>query len=114
MEFILPICWLVSLVVSGLLLLRALLSDVELWTPRESLTFLLSAGTVLVMILYFVAALNLRSPASLQWVTLFAFVPACVLSLAWPRSAGPPATRTAKLSSLVSAILSVLAFWPPS
>ena len=114
MEFILPISWLVSLAVSGLLLLRALLSDAERWTPRESLTFLFSAGTVLVMILYFVAALNLRSPASLHWVTLFVFVPACILSLAWPRSVGPPATRTAKISSLVSAILSVLAFWPPS
>ena len=109
-----PIGWLMSLVVSGLLLLRALLSDGERWTPREALTFLLSAGTVLVMGLYLVAALGSRSPASFHGVALFAFTPACVLSLFWPRCAGPPATRTAKISSLVSAILSVLAFWPPS
>ena len=109
-----PIGWLMSLVVSGLLLLRALLSDGERWTPREALTFLLSAGTVLVMGLYLVAALGSRSPASFHGVALFAFTPACVLSLFWPRCAGPPATRTAKISSLVAAILSVLAFWPPS
>ena len=116
LQSVLSILWISSLLPAALLLLHAFRAEGARWTRRELLSFLLAAAPVLVMILYVLAVLGLRPrlPPSLQFVALFAFVPACTLSLAWPRFVGPPATRTAKISSLVTAILTVFAFWPSS
>ena len=97
LQSVLSILWISSLLPAALLLLYAFRAEGARWTRRELLSFLLAAAPVLVMILYVLAVLGLRPrlPPNLQLVALFTFVPACTLSLVWPRFVGPPATRTA-------------------
>ena len=83
LQSVLSILWISSLLPAALLLLYAFRAEGARWTRRELLSFLLAAAPVLVMILYVFAVLGLRPrlPPKLHIVALFAFVPACVLSL---------------------------------